>query len=86
MLIEFVGNIFTQPLSKVVSLIDRPNCQVRHHSFGQVVQVLLSNSSADVLIVHLTPRLPNKTYKSGSSSRGLKLKVSTEDKASNNMG
>jgi FkbH-like protein len=55
MLIEFVGNVITQPFGQIVSQFRQEGIDVSHGGIDQVIPTLLSKSKADVLIVHLTP-------------------------------
>lgn len=55
MLIEFVGNVITQPFGRFVRLLPWQEVKVAHHGIDQAMQVLLGTSTADVLIIHLTP-------------------------------
>jgi FkbH-like protein len=55
MLIEFVGNVVTQPFARLARLLPQQDVTVVHHGIDQPIQVLLACSKADVLIVHLTP-------------------------------
>lgn len=55
MLIEFVGNVVTQPFNRMASLLPWSDVSVVHHGIDQFIQVLLESSKADALIVHLTP-------------------------------
>ncbi|MGN6594497.1 HAD-IIIC family phosphatase [Sphingopyxis terrae] len=55
MLIEFVGNIVTQPFGRLARLLPWDDVAVVHHGIDQSIQVLLGGSKADVLVVHLTP-------------------------------
>lgn len=55
MLIEFVGNVITQPFGRLARQLPQQEVKVAHHGIDQAMQVLLGASAADVLIVHLTP-------------------------------
>ena len=54
MLIEFVGNVITQPFGRLARKLPQVEVKVAHHGIDQAMQVLLSGSAADVLISHLT--------------------------------
>ncbi len=55
MLIEFVGNVITQPFGRVGRLLHQDDLTISHHGIDQTMQVLLGSSKADILIAHLTP-------------------------------
>lgn len=55
MLIEFVGNVITQPFGRISRLLQLDDVTVFQHGIDQSMQVLLGGSKADVLVVHLTP-------------------------------
>lgn len=54
MLIEFVGNVITQPFGRITRLLPQDDIRVEHHGIDQAMQVLLGGSNPDVLISHLT--------------------------------
>jgi FkbH-like protein len=54
MLIEFVGNVITQPFGRISRLLQLDDVTVFHHGIDQAMQVLLSSSKADLLVAHLT--------------------------------
>ncbi|WP_257550894.1 HAD family hydrolase [Sphingopyxis sp. DBS4] len=54
MLIEFVGNVITQPFGRIARQIPRTDVEVQHHGVDQIMQVLLGNSRPDVLVAHVT--------------------------------